>query len=171
MTGRTGPPLHPASSITRLVRQRPRVVPGGTWARFQNAEEKVTAVRMGPAPGGQSPVGQVSERACSPARDDLPLPISFLSPPPPPLEAHARIPHRPSTLRGIASSPPSIGAPRGPPHHLPGPLIFPAPSPALSAGFQLWAHIRCPLHRCLLICWAPRPHALLFFPLLDGDPG
>lgn len=101
MTGRTGPPLHPASSITRLVHQRPRVVPGGTWARFQNAEEKVTAVRMGPAPGGQSPVGQVSERACSPARDDLPLPISFLSPPPPPLEAHARIPHRPPTLRGV----------------------------------------------------------------------
>lgn len=179
MTGQTGPPLRPASSFTRLVPQRPRVVPReGSGLAFRiRRKRSLRTPRTARPPEGRAPLGQVSE---------LPAPLlgmacpfyllPILSPPPPPLEAHARIPDRPPTLLLSASSPllppPLPGAPRGPPHYLPGPLIFPAPSPAISAGFQLCGLYQMPsLHLRPLICWAPRPHALLFFPLLDGDLG
>lgn len=77
----TGLLLRPASSVTRLVpsetESRAR---GGRGLAFRiRVKRSPRTPRTGPAPRGQSPVGHVLERACSPARDDLPLPISFSS--------------------------------------------------------------------------------------------
>ena len=173
MTGQTGPPLRPASSVTRIVRQRLRVVPGeGSGLAFRRKRSRRPPQTARP-PEGRAPLGQVSERACSPAGDGLPLlpPSHLISPSPspggPPASLTGHLPSS-SPLR----PPPLPGAPRGPPRRLPIPLSSRLPAQPYLLAFSSVAPYQMPsLHLRPLICWVPRPHTLLFFPLLDGDPG
>ena len=140
---------------------------GGKWARFQ--EEKVTAATDGAGhPRAEPHWGRSLSVPAPPLGMACPsylLPI--LSPPPPPLEAHARIPHRPPTLLLWASSPlrprPLPGAPRGPPAISPSPYLpgsQPSPVCWLSA---LWPLIRCPLSTSAPYLLGPSPTRTVIF--------
>lgn len=174
--GQTVPPLRPASSITRLVPSDTESHgQGGHGLSFRIRRERSPRTpRMGPAPRGQSPGGQVSERACSPAKDDLPLPISFSSSYLPLLLLLRPMPafltgHLPSVVSASSpllrqgsqrASPPSPRSPYLPRSH-PSPICW------LSAlgAYQMPSPSPPPY---LL---GPSPTCTVIFSLLDGDGG
>lgn len=147
MTSQTGPPLRPASSLTRLVPQRPRVLPGeGSGLAFRR--KRSPRPRTGPATRGQSPTGAGLSVPAPPLGMACPsylLPI--LSPPPPPLEAHA--PHS-----SQATYPPSVG------------LLSPPPPSSAGSSQRASRHLpiplssRLPAQPCLLAFSSVAPYQM-----------